>query len=76
MIKLWLKSNSEDVVKYCYQAEFGNIGEIIYSKLRKATKIDNQLDDLPSFYYKALHSQLMKWGEKDEFPEQYTIAWG
>ena len=76
MIKLWLESNSDDMVKYYYQAESGNVGEIKYSKLRKATKIDNQLDDFPVFYYQALHSQLMKWGKKDKFPEQYTIAWG
>lgn len=76
MIKLWLKSNSKDIVKYCYQAESGNVGEIMYSKIHKATKIDNQLDDLPVFYYHALHSQLMQWREKNEFPEQYTIAWG
>ena len=76
MIKLWLESNSDDVVKYYYQAESDAVGKITYSKLRKATKIDNQLDDFPVFYYKALHSQLMQWGEKDEFPEQYTIAWG
>lgn len=45
----------------------------MYSKLRKATKIDSQLDDLPSFYYKALHSQLMKWGaKKDEFSEHHN----
>lgn len=75
MIKLWLESNSDDVVKYYYQAESDAVGKITYSKLRKATKIDNQLDDLPDFYYQALHSQLMQWGEKDEFPEQYTIAW-
>lgn len=76
MIKLWLKSNSKDIVKYQYQAESGPIGEVLYSKSRKATRIDNKLDDFPDFYYQSLHSELMKWGEKDKFPEKNTIAWG
>jgi hypothetical protein len=75
MIRLWLQSNTADLVIYQYQVESGAKGEIWYSKSRKATKIDNVIDDYPHIYYQYLHAELMKMGEQANFPPQKTIAW-
>ncbi|GAF41599.1 hypothetical protein FC83_GL002754 [Agrilactobacillus composti DSM 18527 = JCM 14202] len=54
---------------------FGAEGEIWYSKSRKATKIDNVIDDYPHIYYQYLYAELMKMVEQANFPLQTTIAW-
>lgn len=76
MIRLTLKSMGNDIIKYNYQVENGATGEILYSKSRKATKVDNLLDKEPSMYYDYIHSEIMKMGKNNSFPKKRTIAWG
>ncbi|MQS88796.1 hypothetical protein [Companilactobacillus mishanensis] len=76
MINLWLKEINGDIVKYTYQADDSQKGEVLYSKKIHSTKImDDTLDGFHDSYYKMLHNRIMIYGKNNKFPKTDIIAW-
>lgn len=76
MITLIWVSDDKDIVTYTYRPEDGDEGVVMYSRTRKAIRMDSTpLVDYPKLYKNHMKSVLIDFAKKDKFPKEYTIAW-
>ncbi|VDG31258.1 hypothetical protein [Lactobacillus brevis] [Lactiplantibacillus mudanjiangensis] len=77
MIRLWLTEHDDDLYHYKFQVEDDSaIGEVIFSKKRKAVKfVGDTILAYPDSYYGRINRSLFDMYRNGNFMKLKIIAW-